>query len=148
MPWSEYAHTAQTELENRPLLKIKNGSGQYIPVGDIYSMPPPIGFQTTLIEMTHLATPGGAREYKAARPEPVQLSITLGYSLESEGLQAIRAAKGQVADFEVSYSGSTLVHTFQAVVMSFTPSDIAVGGRWEGTLVLQITGEVQEGTAS
>ena len=148
MAFTEYTHTAQTELENRPLLKIKNGSGQYIPVGDIYSMPPPIGFQTTLIEMTHLATPGGSREYKAARPEPVQLSITLGYSLESEGLQLIRESKGQVADFEVSYSGSTLVHTFQAVVMSFTPSDIAVGGRWEGTLVLQITGEVQEGTAS
>src|SRR5690606_409411 len=121
MPWREYAHTAQTELENRPLLKIKNGSGQYIPVGDIYSMPPPIGFQTTLIEMTHMATPGGAREYKAARPEPVQLSITRGYSLESGGLQVIRAATGEVAEFDVSYSGSTLVHTFQAVVMSFTP---------------------------
>src|SRR5690606_35480261 len=148
MPWSEYAHTAQTELENRPLLKIKNGSGQYIPVGDIYSMPPPIGFQTTLIEMTHLATPGGAREYKAARPEPVQLSITLGYSLESEGWQVIRAAKGQVAESEARHCGSTLVHAFQAVVRSCPPSDIAVGGRGEGTLVLQITGEVQEGTAS
>jgi len=147
MAFTEYTHTAQTELENRPLLKIKTSSGEYIPVGDIYSMPPPIGFQTTLIEMTHLASPGGAREYKAARPEPVQLSITLGYSLESEGLQAIRAAKGQVAEFEVSYSGSTLRHTFKAVVMSFTPADISIGGRWEGTLVLQITGEVQEGTS-
>lgn len=143
MAFETYAHTALTELESAPLLKIRSGA-EFIPVGDIYSMPPPIGFSTNLIEMTHLASPGKAREYKPGRPEPVQLSIQLGYALSSPGLQAVLDAKGTVAEFEVSYSGSTIVHTFEAVVMSFTPADIAIDSRWEGTLVLQISGEVTE----
>lgn len=143
MAFTEYAHTAQTELENAPQLLIKKDA-EFIPVGDIYSMPPPIGFSTTLIEMTHLASPGKGREYKGARPEPVQLSVQLGYALGAAGIEAVLARKGDVAEFRVEYSGSATVHTFEAVVMSFTPGDITVGGRWEGTLVLQISGEVTE----
>lgn len=143
MAFEEHAHTAQTEYENAPQLKIQSGA-EFIPVGDIYSMPPPIAFTTSLIEMTHLGTPKGQREFKGGRPEPVQLSVQLGYALGAAGIEAVLAKKGDVAEFRVEYSGSATVHTFEAVVMSFTPGDISVGGRWEGTLVLQISGEVTE----
>lgn len=143
MAFEYHEHTADTAYDNPPQLKMKDSS-TFIQIGDIYSMPPPVGFTTTTIDMTHLGTPKGTREFAGGRPDPVQLSITLGYALDSPGFRALQAAKGQIKEFEISYGGLSLVHTFSAIVMSFDPAAITEGGRYEGTLTLQLTGNVSE----
>lgn len=144
MAFQTYTYTADTDFSNAPQLQIKSGAS-FIPVGDIVSMAPPVGFETNVVEVTHLASPNGTREFAPGRPNPVTLTATIGYSLGSPGFQAIQNAKGTTTEFKVVYSGSAVEHSFSAIVMSFQPSEVSVdGGRWQGTLTLQLTTEVSE----
>lgn len=141
--------TMETNAQLGYLALLEKGDGAspegFDEIAEITNIPG-FGALSDLVEVTHLQSPNGAKEYISGLDDGVELSITANLRLDhasqdpSTGLIADQFAKNR-PNFKLSHPEWGGYFTFRALVRGFTV-DIEPNAAQVATFTLKITGGI------
>jgi hypothetical protein len=117
------------------------GSGVFVELAEVYSVTPP-EFTVDQIEVTHLQSPGRAKQFIPALSDPGTAQAEMNYipgSASDIRLDTLRVA-GTVLEMKITYPGGE-VFRFQASVASYSKS-IPVADRMTAQVGFKVSGPV------
>jgi predicted secreted protein len=117
-----------------------SGGSTYTYVAEVTSITPPGGTRDT-VEVTHLESEDGYKEYIGALKDMGEASITVNYvPATSDALLAAFEEDG-TQDFRILYPSGTVALDFAGIVTGWELGDIVADDKMSATLTVKATGK-------
>lgn len=118
-------------------IAIWNGSS-YDAIAEVNSIQPP-GWSQDAIDVTHMTSPSGYREYIAGLKDAGEVQIAINYIPSASDAVIAAFDSATLKQFRITHPNNvTLV--FTAIVTSYQ-TDVPVGDKMSATITLKITGK-------
>lgn len=117
---------------------ILGSGGAYAYIAEVVSVTPP-GWTRDAVDVTHLGSDDGAKEFIAGLVDGGEASITINYLPGATGplMAAFTAARD---DFRVLFPGGAVAIDFAGVVTGFEIGDLAAGDKISATFTVKPSG--------
>lgn len=110
----------------------------YTPLAEVLSVTPPeIAVET--IEVTHMGSDDGFREYIAGLKDGGEVTVNLNYVEASATLLQTLVLAG-VETFRITFAGSS-TYTFSGIPTAFTFDDVVIDDKMAMSLTIKVTGK-------
>lgn len=126
-------------LGNRARFGIKGAGATYVYVAEVSAISPPSWSRDT-VEVTHLESPDGFKEFIAGLADGGEASITLNYvPAASDAL--LTAFLAPVDDFRILFPSATVALDFAGIVTGYEIGELTPEGEMTATFTVKATGQ-------
>lgn len=118
---------------------IKGVSTTYVYVAEVTSITPPSISRDT-VEVTHLTSDDGFKEYIAGFADGGEASITINYVPSATDTLMTAFISEPVDDFRILSPSGTVGLDFRGIITGYQIGDLAVGDKMTATFTVKATG--------
>jgi len=116
----------------------ESAASVFTPLAEVLSVTPPaIAVET--IEVTHMGSDDGFREYIAGLKDGGEVTVNLNYVEASATLLQTLVLAG-VETFRITFAGSS-TYTFSGIPTAFTFDDVVIDDKMAMSLTIKVTGK-------
>jgi hypothetical protein len=134
---------SQADIALGTLLEVRSGadtSSGYVSLGEIVGLTPPSD-SVDEIDVTHMQSPGGVKEFIAGLSDPGEMSCKVNYipgSTEDVFILAWKASRER-RQTRITYPGGR-TQTLLTFVKGYVPNELTPGGAMTATISLRNAG--------